>query len=149
MAVLRDHPYGRFNFLVDLGTGNTEGPDAGFQECSAIGTEIAVVEYRNGNERENAPRKLPGLAKVPDVTLKRGIVGSLTLFDWIRAVRDGTVDRRTVTIQLVAEDHSGPVLAWRLLRAFPVRYVAGPLDARGGEIAMEELTLSCERLELE
>ncbi len=149
MAVLREHPYGRFNFLVDLGTGNTEGPDAGFQECSALGMEIAVAEYRNGNERENAPRKLPGLAKVPDVTLKRGIVGSLTLFDWIRAVRDGTVDRRTVTIQLVAEDHSGPVLAWRLLRAFPVKYVAGPLDARGGEVAMEELTLSCERLELE
>jgi phage tail-like protein len=149
MAVLREHPYGRFNFLVDLGTGNTEGPDAGFQECSAIGMEIAVAEYRNGNERENAPRKVPGLTKVPDVTLKRGIVGSLALFDWIRAVRDGTVDRRTVTIQLVAEDHSGPVLAWRLLRAFPVKYVAGPLDARGGEVAMEELTLSCERLELE
>jgi phage tail-like protein len=149
MAVLREHPYGRFNFLVDLGNGNTEGPDAGFQECSAIGMEIAVAEYRNGNERENAPRKIPGLTKVPDVTLKRGIVGSLALFDWIRAVRDGTVDRRTVTIQLVAEDHSGPVLAWRLLRAFPVKYVAGPLDARGGEVAMEELTLSCERLELE
>jgi phage tail-like protein len=149
MAVLREHPYGRFNFLVDLGSGNTEGPDAGFQECSAIGMEIAVAEYRNGNDRENAPRKVPGLTKVPDVTLKRGIVGSLALFDWIRAVRDGTVDRRTVTIQLVAEDHSGPVLAWRLLRAFPVKYVAGPLDARGGDVAMEELTLSCERLELE
>jgi phage tail-like protein len=149
MAVPREHPYGRFNFLVDLGTGNTEGPDAGFQECSAIGMEITVAEYRNGNDRENAPRKLPGLAKVPDITLKRGIVGSLALFDWIRAVRDGTVDRRTVTIQLVAEDHSGPVMAWRLLRAFPVRYVAGPLDARGGDVAMEELTLSCERLESE
>ena len=40
MAVLREHPYGRFNFLVDLGSGNTEGPDAGFQECSAIGMEV-------------------------------------------------------------------------------------------------------------
>jgi len=149
MAVLREHPYGRFNFLVDLGSGNTEGPDAGFQECSPIGMRIAVAEYRNGNERENAPRKIPGLTRVPDITLKRGIVGSLTLFDWIRTVRDGAVDRRTVTIQLVAEDHSGPVLAWRLLRAFPVAYVAGPLDARGGDVAMEELTLSCERLELE
>ena len=41
------------------------------------------------------------------------------------------------------------LVAWRLLRAFPVRYVAGPLDARGGDVAMEELTLSCERLESE
>jgi T4-like virus tail tube protein gp19 len=71
MAVLREHPYGRFNFLVDLGTGNAEGPDAGFQECSQIGMEIGVAEYRNGNDRENAPRKLPGLARVADVTLKR------------------------------------------------------------------------------
>jgi phage tail-like protein len=149
MAVQREHPYGRFNFLVDLGTGSTDGPDAGFQECSAIGTEVALVEYRNGNDRENAPRKLPGLTKVADVTLKRGLVGSLTLFEWIRAVRDGTVERRNVTIQLISEDRSGAVMTWRLLRAFPVKYVAGPLDARGNDVAMEELTLSYERLELE
>lgn len=149
MAVMREHPYGRFNFLVDLGTGNTDGPDAGFQECSPIRMDIAVAEYRNGNDRENAPRKIPGLAKVADVTLKRGIVGSLSLFEWIRGVRDGAVERRTVTIQLVAEDHSGAVMTWRLLRAVPVGYVAGPLDARGGDVAMEELTLAYERLELE
>jgi phage tail-like protein len=148
MAVQREHPYGRFNFLVDLGTGNTDGPDAGFQACSPIGMEIAVVEYRNGNERENAPRKLPGLTKVPDITLKRGIVGSLSLFEWIRAVRDGTVDRRTVTIQLVAEDRT-PVLVWRLLRAFPVKFTTGDLDAQANEVAIESLTLTCERLESE
>ena len=149
MAVLREHPYGRFNFLVDLGTGNTEGPDGGFQACSPIGMEIAVVEYRNGNDRENAPRKLPGLTKVPDVTLKRGIIGSLSLFEWTRTVRDGTVERRSVTIQLIAEDRSGAVLTWRLLRAFPVKYTAGPLNAQANEVAIEELTLSAERLELE
>jgi phage tail-like protein len=149
MAVLREHPYGRFNFLVDLGTGNAEGPDAGFQECSTIGMEIGVVEYRNGNDRENAQRKLPGVARVPDVTLKRGVIGSLALFEWIRGVGDGAADRRTVTIQLIAEDHSGAVMTWRLLRAFPVRYVTGPLDARGGDVAMEELMLCAERLELE
>jgi phage tail-like protein len=149
MAVLREHPYGRFNFLVDLGSGSTEGPDAGFAECSPIGMEIAVVEYRNGNDRENAPRKLPGLTKVPDVTLKRGIIGSLSLYEWTRAVRDGTVERRTVTIQLIAEDRSGAVMTWRLLRAFPVKFVTSDLNAKANEVAIEELTLSCERLELE
>ena len=44
MAVLRDRPYVQFNFLVDLGTGDTDGPEAGFQECSAIGMEVAVAE---------------------------------------------------------------------------------------------------------
>ena len=150
MAVPRDHPYGQFNFLVDLGTGDTEGPDAGFQECSAIGMEVAVAEYRNGNDKENNPRKITGLTKVADVTLKRGIIGSTTLFEWIRSVRDGDQCTRTVTIQLMSEDHSGAVLAWRLLRArHHASYSAGPLDAKGSDVAMEELTLAYERLEIE
>ena len=69
MAVLRDNPYGEFNFLVDLGTGATEGPEAGFQECSDIGQEVTVVEYRNGNDRLNSVRKLTGLNRALDVTL--------------------------------------------------------------------------------
>lgn len=150
MAVQRDRPYGRFNFLVDLGTGSTDGPEAGFQECSAIASEVAVVEYRNGNDRENSPRKLTGLARVQDVTLTRGVIGSLALFEWFEQVRNGSQDAlRTVTITLLSEDHSEPVLSWRLLRARIVRYVAGPLEAKGGDVAMEELTIAYERLELE
>ena len=42
MAVLRDRPYVQFNFLVDLGDGNTEGPEAGFQEISGIGMEVTL-----------------------------------------------------------------------------------------------------------
>ena len=72
MAVLRERPYGQFNFLVDLGTGSTDGPDAGFSECSEISMSVDVIEYRNGNEKENAVRKITGLTRVPDVTLKRG-----------------------------------------------------------------------------
>jgi phage tail-like protein len=150
VAVLREQPYGRFNFLVDLGTGVGEGPDGGFQECSPIAMEVAVAEYRNGNDRENVPRKVAGLTRVADVTLKRGLIGSLTLFEWIRQVRDGDQGTRTVTIQLVSEDHGGAVLVWRLLRARPVRFATGPLDARSAhDVAMEELTFAYERLELE
>jgi phage tail-like protein len=150
MAVQRDRPYGRFNFLVDLGTGSTDGPDAGFQECSPIGLEVAVAEYRNGNDRENEPRKITGLTRVPDITLKRGVIGSLALYGWIDAVRNGAQDAlRTVTIQLVSEDHAEVVVSWRLLRARIVKFAAGPLDARGTDVAMEELTLACERLEME
>src|SRR5450631_4279183 len=47
MAVMHDRPYTQFNFLVDIGDGNTEGPSAGFQEVSAIHTEVTVTEYRN------------------------------------------------------------------------------------------------------
>jgi phage tail-like protein len=149
MAVLRENPYGRFNFLVDLGTGETEGPEAGFQECSGIGMEIAVVEYRNGNDKPNEVRKIPGLARPLDVTLRRGLIGSLALYRWIDDVRNGSQGVRTVLIQLQNEDHTAVAVTWKLLRARPVRHVSGPLHARGGDVAMEELTIAYERLEME
>ena len=89
MAVLRDRPYVQFNFLVDLGTGNTEGPEAGFQECSNIGMEVTVAEYRNGNEKENSVRKITGMNKATDVTLKRGVIGSLNLYRWLDQIQIG------------------------------------------------------------
>src|SRR6476620_10435958 len=98
MAVFRERPYVQFNFLVDLGTGNTEGADAGFQECSGIGMEVTIAEYRNGNERENSVRKITGMNKSTDVTLKRGIIGSLSLYQWLNQIRNGDQSAmRTVT----------------------------------------------------
>ena len=150
MAVLRDVPYGQFNFLVDLGTGHTEGPEAGFQECSGISMSVDVIEYRNGNDKENNPRKITGLTKVSDVTLKRGIIGSLTLYQWINQIRNGDqAALRNVTIQLQNEDHTAVVMTWKLLRARIVKHTSGPLDAKGTDVAIEELTLAYERLELE
>ena len=150
MAVLRDRPYVQFNFLVDLGTGTTEGPDAGFQECSNIGMEVTVSEYRNGNEKENSVRKITGLNKATDVTLKRGVIGSLNLYQWLDGIRNGDQNAlRTVTIQLQNEDHTSVVMTWKLLRARIIKYVGGPFNAKGTDVAMEELTISYERLEME
>jgi phage tail-like protein len=150
MAVLRDRPYAQFNFLVDLGTGVTDGPGAGFQECSPISMSVAVIEYRNGNERENNVRKLTGLQKATDVTLKRGIIGSLDLYDWLNQIRNGDPAAiRTVVIQLQNEDHSAAVMTWKLLRARIIKHTSGPFNAKGTDVAMEELTLAYERLELE
>jgi phage tail-like protein len=150
MAVLRERPYVQFNFLVDLGTGNTDGPEAGFQECSNIGMEVTVAEYRNGNEKENSVRKITGLNKSTDVTLKRGVIGSLNLYQWLNDIRNGNQGAlRNVTIQLQSEDHTAVVLTWKLMRARIIKHVSGPLNAKGTDVAMEELTLSYERLEME
>jgi phage tail-like protein len=150
MAVFRDRPYGRFNFLVDLGTGETDGPEAGFLECGPIASSLSVAEYRNGNEKENSPRKLTGLERVDDVTLRRGIIGSLNLYQWYNQVRNGDVTAfRTVTISLQNEDHTAIVMVWKLLRARPIKYVSGPMNAKTSEVAIEELTLAYERLEIE
>jgi len=150
MAVPRDKPYAQFNFLVDLGTGNPEGVEGGFQECSAISTSVDVIEYRNGNDRENNPRKITGLNRVADVTLRRGLIGSLALYQWLDAIRNGDQNAvRNVTIQLMSEDHTAAVMTWKLRGARIVRYSTGPLNALGTDVAMEEMTLAYERLEME
>ena len=150
MAVLRERPYVQFNFLVDLGTGTTDGPEAGFQEVSGIGMEVTVSEYRNGNEKENSVRKITGLNKATDVTMKRGIIGSLNLYTWLDQVRNGDQGAlRTVRIQLQSEDHTAIVQTWKLLRARIVKHTSGPFNACGTDVAMEEIVLAYERLEME
>jgi phage tail-like protein len=150
MAVLRDRPYCQFNFLVDIGDGVTEGPQAGFQEISAIGMEVTVSEYRNGNSKENSVIKLTGLNKSPDVTLKRGVIGSLNLYAWLNDIRNGNQSAmRTVTIQLQNEDHTSVVQTWKLLRARIIKHSSGPFNAKGTDVLMEEMVLAYERLEME
>jgi phage tail-like protein len=150
MAVMRDRPYTQFNFLVDIGDGVTDGPGAGFQEVSAISTEVAVAEYRNGNSRENSVTKITGLNKATDVTMKRGVIGSLNLYQWLDDIRNGNQKAlRTVTIQLQNEDHTEVVQTWKLLRARIIKHTSGPFNAKGSDVAMEEMVLAYERLELE
>ena len=154
MAVQRDNPYGAFNFHVNvdrIGGGDPSSIAAGFQEISGLGIEVTIAEYRNGNELENHTRKLNGLSKASDVTLKRGVIGMTDFFAWISATRDGdqTV-RSTVTIELMDEAHSQPVLTWRLTNARPMKYTGATLNAKTGtDVAIEELVLSCEKLDVE
>lgn len=149
MAVLRDRPYVQFNFLVDLGNG-TQGPDAGFQEVSGIGMEVTVAEYRNGNDGENSVKKITGLNKSTDVTLKRGLIGSLSLYSWLNDIRNGDQTAfRNVVVQLQNEDHTAVVATWKLMRARIIKNVNGPFNAKGTDVAIEEMTLAYERLEME
>lgn len=149
MAVLRERPYCRFNFLVDIGAGS-DGVTAGFQEVGPIEAEIGVTEYRNGNAKENNVVKLTGLSKYLNVTLKRGVIGALDLYQWFDQVRNGDQSAlRTVTIQLQNEDHTTVVQTCKLLRARIVKFTAGPFNAQSSDVAIEEIVLAYERLELE
>jgi phage tail-like protein len=133
----RDTPYGAFNFTVSFDGGETFG---GFSDVSGIGTEITVAEYRNGNEKENHVRKVPGVHKVSDVTLKRGIVDSKSLFDWIK-------DTRTNTLH---DEAQAKVQSWVLANVIPMKYTGPTLAAKGGgDVAMEEIVLSAEGMVIE
>lgn len=150
MATLRDRPYVQFNFLVSFENSSTEGPQAGFQEISGIGMEVTVSEYRNGNSKENSVMKITGMNKSTDVTMKRGVIGSLDLYEWLNQIRNGDQKAlRTVTITLQDEQHSStPVQTWKLLRARIIKHTSGPFNAKGTDVAMEELVLAYERLEM-
>jgi phage tail-like protein len=150
MAVVRDRPYVQFNFHVNLGDGVTNTPQAGFQEVSGIGMEVTITEYRPGNYAFNNVIKTAGLNKATDVTMKRGVIGSLDLYKWLDDVRNGsTTGLRTVTIELKSEDRTQTVQTWRLINARISKHTSGPFNAKGTDVAMEELTLSYERLEME
>lgn len=150
MPVPRDNPYGAFNFRVTATRfGGAETLRAGFQEVSGLGIEVTVAEYRNGNDAQNHVRKIMGINKATDVTLKRGLIGNDDFFKWIKDVREGVQDGvlDQVTIELMAEDHSGPVMTWRLLNARPIKLTGPTLNAKGGtDVAMEEFVLACESI---
>jgi len=149
MATFRDNPYGAFNYLVSLGTGDESTVVAGFSDVSGLGSEISYSEYRNGNEKFNTVRKVANTFKNDDITLKRGLIGSIDLFEWVKQVREGTHERRTVIITVLDEARQ-PVLSFRLRNAQPKKWVGPTLAAKGGgEVAMEELQLVHEGLEVE
>lgn len=145
----RDTPYGAYNFVVDFGGSEAPtSPQGGFSDVSGLGTEITLMEYRQGNDVENCVRKVPGLCKAGDVTLKRGIMGLKSFWDWINIVRRDPEHKRTVHILLQDEQHN-PVLEWRLINARPMKWTGPTLAAKGGsDVAIEEVTMSVEKLEI-
>ena len=145
MPTFRDNPYGAFNFIVALGGTQGDGSAGsiigGFSDVSGLGMEVNYSEYRNGNEKFNTTRKVPNTHKLDDVTLKRGLVGSDDLFAWLKGVRDGKADPRSITITLLDEARQA-VATWVLRNAQPRKWTGPTLAAKGGgEVAMEELSL--------
>jgi phage tail-like protein len=151
MPTYRENPYSAFNFLVALGGAQGDGGEGtiigGFSDASGLGMDVSYAEYRNGNEKFNTARKIPNTHKLDDVTLKRGLVGSTDLFEWIKTVRDGTADPRNVTVTLMDEARND-VASWRLRNAQPKKWSGPTLAAKGGgEVSMEELHLVHEGIE--
>lgn len=146
MAADRTVPYGAFNFIVEIDGLSV----AGFSDVSGLNTEITVSEYREGTYPMNHVRKIPGIFKVGDVTLKRGIIDSRPFWDWIQQVRrEGVAAQRNVSVILLDETRS-EVQRWNLRGVIPLKWTGPTLAAKGGgDVAMEELVLSAEYMELD
>ncbi len=143
MPEKRTSPYSAFNFLVQF-----DGRDAGgFSEVTGLGVEITMAEYRNGNDKENHVRKIPNVNKVPDVTLKRGIISSKEWWTWINDIRKlgWMAQKKSVTIILRDEASENEVGKWTLQNVAPIKYTGPSLNAKGGsDVAMEEMVLAAE-----
>jgi phage tail-like protein len=150
MAVFRDRPYLNGNFQVDLGTGDVDSVRGGFFEVVLPCAAVDIVEYRQGNEKTNEPRKLAGAVSYDDLVLRRGVLGSLDLYEWWNQARNGDANaRRTVFVRLLNEDRTEVVVTWKFVNALPAKYCSPRLSATGTDVAIEELVLAFERLEVE
>lgn len=135
-------PFASFNFLVESGGVLT----AGFSECTGLGSESDAIDYRNGND-DIAVRKLPGLKKFGNVTLKRGVSIGQDFFQWRQTVMDGDIDRRDISIILLDEKRSEQV-RYNLTAAWPVKWTGPEMKAGANEVAVESLELVHEGVSL-
>jgi len=143
----RTSPFCSYNFQVDLQSPGVDidSPFGGFSEVSGLNTELTVSEYRNGNDPEAHVRKVPGMHKVGDVTLKRGILNSTDLWTWIAEARKASVGAQRVVTITMRDEAGETVESWKLRGCIPLKYTGPTLNGKGGgDVAMEELTLSVE-----
>jgi phage tail-like protein len=149
MSMFRDDPYSGLNFQVVI-TGVSDDGQAirgSFAEVSGLEVEITPIEYRTGSG-DITVRKIPGLKKFTNITLKRGIIGDLTFWNWIKSAMDGTVLRADGSITLLDENRRA-VMVWNFRRAWPCKWSGPTLNAKGNEIAIETLEICHEGLDIE
>jgi phage tail-like protein len=137
----RTDPYRSFNFLVEL-DGITR---AGFRECSAPDTSNDPIEYREGNEPLTA-RKLPGLVKYANITLKWGMTDDHELWDWRKKAMEGKVERKNGSIILL-DDTGAEKLRWNFRNAWPTKWTGPSFNATSAEVAIETLEIAHEGLD--
>ena len=137
----RVDPYRNFNFLVEI-DGITQ---AGFSDVTGFDATVDPIEYREGGQVTSA-RKLPGMAKYSNITLKRGLTDSAELYEWFRQTANGVIERRNGSIILL--DLEGQEkLRWNFFEAWPTKWDAPDFSAKGNEVAIESLELVVERVE--
>lgn len=135
-------PFASFNFLLEI-----DGiAQAGFSEVTGLNAESNVIEYREGNEGITM-RKLPGLEKYGNVTLKRGVTQSPELLAWHKNVIDGDIVRDEVMSIVLLDEKRQEVVRWNLRNAWPVKWMGPDLKAGANEIAIESLELAHEGVE--
>jgi phage tail-like protein len=139
----RRDPFRSFNFAVEI-----DGlARAGFRECSGLDASQDPIEYREGTEGLTT-RKLPGLNKFSNITLKWGMTDDTELWDWRKKAMTGKVERRNGSIVLL-DDTGAEKMRWNFREAWPTKWTGPSFNATGNEVAIETLEIAHEGLELQ
>ncbi len=138
-----NYPYRVFRYQVVI-----DGIQrASFSEVSGMNLSTAVIEYREGDDLRNTPRKLPGLTTFGNVTLRWGVAEDVEFLDWIHSVAPDNqggptgLVRHDITISLFTDAGmpSGP--SWTLINAWPASYTIPDLSGLGGEVAIQSIEI--------
>jgi phage tail-like protein len=123
---------------------------AGFSEVMIAETTIDAVDYREGTDPPHV-RKLSGLTKYGNITLKWGLtVGgtAMDLFRWHAEVSAGQVKEKRKKVVIVVQDEAGQDAArWVISDAWPIKYDPGDMKGTGNEVLIELLELVNEGIE--
>jgi phage tail-like protein len=136
----RTDPYRGSRYRLEI-----DGIDqAGFSEASIPDTTQDPIEYREGNETPTV-RKIPGLIKYGNLTLKWGVTDTMDLYTWRNSVELGTMaDARKNVAVVVLDEEGNDVSRWEFAEAWPTKYDAPDLNAIGSDIAIETLEIAHE-----
>jgi phage tail-like protein len=138
----RDDPFRGFNFRVEI-DGITE---AGFRECAGIDGTTDVVEYRDGKDKGNIARKLTGLNKHSNITLKWGITSDKKIWDWYKKTIDGKTERVNGSITLYDEANDKEAARWNFVNGWPTKLTGPSFNATSNDVAIETLDIAHEGL---
>ena len=134
----RKDPFRAFNFLVEI-DGITR---AAFRECSGLDSTQDPIEYREGGEALTT-RKLPGLVKYSNISLKRGITDDAELWEWRKTAMEGKVQRKNGSIILL-DEAGAEKLRWNFVNGWPTKWTGPSFNATGNEVAIESLDIAHE-----
>lgn len=141
-------PFSSYRFKLELGSIQV----AGFAECTGLQIETKFFEYPEGGQN-NTTRKFPERTTYGNITLKKGITNSNDLIEWQLDVVNGQFtknarrDNPNIAILLMDEKNE-KVKRWELIRAFPVKWIGPDLKANTSEIAIENLELAHEGIQV-
>ena len=117
-----------------------------FRECTGMGSENEVVEYKaSGEKGEAIIHKVPGRLKWNNITLKRGITDAMDMWKWRQLIEKGQIDDARKNGSIKMFNQKGEEIArWNFIKAWPSKLVGPTANANNNEVGIEEMELTVE-----